>query len=654
MVDLENSDDTMMEHRTCVLAVMALVIMFETSGIQGNTGVYFQKMKTVHMSYSSWILTFSIDLHQYDTFFTNLDRQVAIFHRMMSRQPINTNSSWTAVHSRINSLFKAEDLQFNLEFDKLRSLFTDITNVLTSPSEGWEERSRKKRSLIPLGKAFSFLFGVANDEELTMVKQAVLELKTSQRRLIHIISGGLSIINATHRAIENNRHFMGQLADATMLLKRDLNTMYETITSDITPEIMFTHVTTQISTMYHIIFASFISLHHSLVELESQLAQLLQGKLPLTLVLPNTLKKALMEIQAHAPAYLELPYALDRIDLYYLLDVSLFHGNGQIHVAMDIPLVHKISRFTIYKVISMPIAHSKIGMSISYQLDHDFVAISKDKSRYMLLSQLDIEQCTGISTPYCQLEYPSLDINAAATCLTSLYFRNEALINDTCVITVSRKRSFPVIHGLGKGKWLISCHKEMGLEVTCPPSNVTDLRLLSGINEIQIPTQCQAYSRYFTLPQSLGSTIEIDIEPVILTTFNLTKLMETFSVNNLNGHKSELPSAGISFKMPTRDTVNDRIGKLQDELTYGFSTWDEDHLKVKKSHMALLLGALGCFGFIVLIILLICAIRRRSQLLITVRHYLNKRKNDNVNETTNPPRATQSFDTTFVKLSPLR
>lgn len=190
--------------------------------------------------------------------------------------------------------------------------------------------------------------------------------------------------------------------------------------------------------------------------------------------------------------------------------------------------------------------------------------------------------------------------------------------------------------------------------VQYPPSNVSTIWLRTGINELVIQPKCWAYSRYFTLPAILKGTSDIDIRHVALETFNLSQFVNNFMNESIksSGH-GKLTPTDFKFQLPA--TVSEiALTKLQDELRYGFGSWGDTHLKVKKSSMTALLVSLILFGIVAVALTLFLVVRKRQ-----IRAFIHRLcTRESVNEPTNPAPNSDPvpsiFETSFIKLSPLR
>ena len=65
---------------------------------------------------------------------------------------------------------------------------------------------RKRRSLLPfVGDALSWLFGTVSESDLKQIRNQISSLALNQRRIIHVVEQGLTIINESRVVIRENR-----------------------------------------------------------------------------------------------------------------------------------------------------------------------------------------------------------------------------------------------------------------------------------------------------------------------------------------------------------------------------------------------------------------------------------------------------------------
>ena len=153
--------------------------------------------------------------------------------------------------------------------------------------------------------------------------------------------------------------------------------------------------------------------------LKSDLELARQGNFAPTLVPIGQLKNILKIIRAQLPRDLFLPRILIRMDWYYSLLVHLLSDNGNIYIVLDLPLRNMKNRFDLYHVSQFP---GVIDMEkVYWDLDAPYIAISRDKSRYVLLSHVDAHLCKDL---VCKPNVAIMSYIQPKDCMLSL-FKND-------------------------------------------------------------------------------------------------------------------------------------------------------------------------------------------------------------------------------------
>ena len=172
---------------------MILYIILQWGATTALTeSVIFDPVGQIQTSKSSWIVSSAIDFGPYTTAVTNLK-----------------------IYSR--NLASIDDFQRIINFDKthehlIRLILYDVNSSITAINEAHDnfsdltgmihnENSRHKRSLLPLGGLFSFLFGTADQEDLDEIKRDVKTIYDNQMKQAEVLRDIISITNVSRTLI---------------------------------------------------------------------------------------------------------------------------------------------------------------------------------------------------------------------------------------------------------------------------------------------------------------------------------------------------------------------------------------------------------------------------------------------------------------------
>ena len=85
------------------------------------------------------------------------------------------------------------------DITEAHEIFTNISGMVHN------ENNRNKRSLLPLGGLFSFLFGTADQDDLDDIKKEVQTIYDNQVHQTEVLNDVISISNVSRTLINENR-----------------------------------------------------------------------------------------------------------------------------------------------------------------------------------------------------------------------------------------------------------------------------------------------------------------------------------------------------------------------------------------------------------------------------------------------------------------
>jgi len=158
----------------------------------------------------------------------------------------------------------------------------------------------------------------------------------------------------------------------------------------------------------------------------------LQGKLPVSLINPNTLQGILRKITLHLPEVYEVIKGTrtDKLYLYYeLLQVSVIGDAHIMKLIVNVPLKAAISQFTLYKVVALPTRVSKTNF-VQYSINYSYFGLENSRHDYILFKETNLLKCVMGEINICPAKtavYSSKTLN----CLSSIFFQTSTY-NSIC------------------------------------------------------------------------------------------------------------------------------------------------------------------------------------------------------------------------------
>ena len=160
--------------------------------------VVFQPMDQIHNGINSWILTTTIDFDPYKD---------AVFG--ISQYALKVKQSLTRYSESFQSNDPRYSLLLNMTMDDINLVLSEITSTQIETLNLIDnihrpKDFRTKRSLLPFGRLFHFLFGAAKDEDVKSMKQDVKRLYDNQISQSKVLNDVISIANIVRGLINEN------------------------------------------------------------------------------------------------------------------------------------------------------------------------------------------------------------------------------------------------------------------------------------------------------------------------------------------------------------------------------------------------------------------------------------------------------------------
>ncbi|CAG2210600.1 unnamed protein product [Mytilus edulis] len=392
--------------------------------IQEN--VVFHKVNEITTTRSNWLVTFVIDLAPFENFVNQLSKDIAQSFILAQRATLFYSKPGYEMYFRTLNNLKEE----------YRWLTGMYETILSGLQEYDKLQHRTKRSVLPfVGRIMSFLFGTVSDEDLRTINSNIRVLANNQKRISHVLSESLTIVNVTRAEVAQNRKTINSLTtglhdvdlklrNITTLLKKEIADL-ETFV-DIYAKLDV--ITSEMKLMVQ--RATFYFVH-----LNSQLNMLSLGHLSPSTINPTSFRFLLTEIQSQLPAYLKLPKdpIKDLWAYYQSLTCTTLIYERKIFVVISVPLLDYNNKFEVFKVFNLPIPmqsnKTNVNMVAKFNLESDYIAVNAERSKYILFDQNEIIQCTHPLVPYCAVSSPTYPINLTP-CVPTNCPANYGWLND--------------------------------------------------------------------------------------------------------------------------------------------------------------------------------------------------------------------------------
>ena len=267
-------------------------------------------------------------------------------------------------------------------------------------------------------------------------------------------------------------------------------------------------------------------------------------------------------------------------------------------VILTIPLADQSLVMNLYRVHNLPALHPKLHVQFQYQLEGEYLAITKDKQYAALPTARDIQICETTERYLCPLNQALYPVDKIEWCVYVLYKQDTERIGTYCTF-----RHANMAQSLDGYLWEVSSLKEEKMRIRClEDSHLEDIK--PPLTIIHIGNGCEGYSSNLFIPakSKLTSEDETLTRHVFFLEFNdeyqdLTKysLIQQLNLPQLTAEELEnLPNRLTALQPMTLNHLKDQIKPLT--LKYPFSV----HLNIVLIILIIsLLLMLASLGFIV-------------------------------------------------------
>ena len=463
---------------------------------QGSTSelkesVIFHKVEQIQTSKSSWILSSAIDLEPFNQAF----KQVKIYTRSIagSLAHLQSEREFDHHHKHLIELTRQDVNKSVITLDDTYDKFLQICSHIQSHNK------RYKRSLLPLGGLFSFLFGTADQKDLDSIKTQVKTIYENQVNQAQVLNDIVTITNVSRSLINENRLLINGMIQTVITLNSTLKEIQHDLFLLLTTrKFLLAHAETLVHS--HRLNIAVNDLVDDVKIVEQYMTMFSSGELNPNLISPEMLTKELVNIQKQLPPSLKLPEdPTQNIWHYYnFLSVSHTTHDNKIIVLIKLPLIDHDSSLDLYRIYNLPIFNPSLNKALTYQLEANTLAVSTDRNYATIPTESEFLECTLANGHFCNLRSALYHMQSSKLCVISLFLKDEIAISENCEMKVINITG-PLALYLDQGTWAIATTDTEQMEVTCPLQKHV-ISIDPPLSIINLQPACSAFSAKFKLP----------------------------------------------------------------------------------------------------------------------------------------------------------
>ena len=330
-------------------------------------------------------------------------------------------------HPRYMVLLNMTTDDISLALDEILNMLSEASNLITHIS------NTNKRSLLPFGCLFGFLFGTSDQADLNAIKADVKQLYQNQIDETNVLNDIISIMNVSRGLTNENIKKINNIIDTIISLNKTLRLIEGQLGPLYTARrFMFMH--TEFISHYTRIRMVTRQITDDINLIRSYLSTFTTGKITPQIIDQKHLRQELVKIYKQLPPKITLPdNPTTNIWHYYkFLTVTPVVDGNQLILMIRIPLLDTDSTMTLYRVYNLPIYNLTIGKALSYKLEGSNLAVSKDDSYVTILTEAEFIECTLAEGHFCGLNSALYHIDYSKWCLVPMFLKQDIRVTKDC------------------------------------------------------------------------------------------------------------------------------------------------------------------------------------------------------------------------------
>ena len=181
--------------------------------------VVFHPMNQIYNSISLWIITTAINFNPYkDALFS-----VNQYALKVKQSLLNYSESFHSSDPRCSLLLNMKIYDMDSVLYEITSSQIEAFNLINHIHKPKDIRT--KRSLLPFGGIFNFLFGIANDEDVRSMKQDIQKLYDNQISQAEVLNNVISKANNFRGLINANIMKINKIISAVSFLNDTMDSV---------------------------------------------------------------------------------------------------------------------------------------------------------------------------------------------------------------------------------------------------------------------------------------------------------------------------------------------------------------------------------------------------------------------------------------------
>ena len=420
-------------------------------------------------------------------FHPTLDRSKTESSTRNRRQPLDKDQTETTCHytSQRGGLTEEDILMLKQADELIKTKFLNYTT----------KHKRTKRFelagwIMGWGLGYFTSLRTIKDNIRTLQKQNQLQ----QNQIIELAH----YLNITYAHVSTNRYAINNLQVQLAQVNQSLMVTMKTV--------QFLRYTVVVITDVRIILSKLtlgvIGLQQNVKAIYEYLRVLSSKQVNPLLIPPDALREVLAHIKDDMKRNprLQLPEDLNvNIWNYYpIMNITPVVMDDFLLIILTIPLTDQSLEMNLYKVYNLPALHPELKVEFTYELEGEYLAITKNKLYAALPTAREIRICKGTGGYLCLMNQALYPIDRLEWCVYALFTDDKEKKREYCSIN-THKRDANKAQSLEGYLWAITAFKPEKMQIRClTNTHVIDIK--PPLTIIYVGNGCEAYSNNLFIP----------------------------------------------------------------------------------------------------------------------------------------------------------
>ena len=305
-------------------------------------------------------------------------------------------------------------------------------------------------------------------------------------------------LNITYAHVSTNRYSITNLQVQLTELNQALIAAME--------DAKFVKYTVAVITDIRIILAKLtlgiISLQQNVNAIYEYLRVLSSKQVNPLIIPPDALRRVLVQIKNDMKSNprLQLPEDpnVNIWNYYPIMKITPIVMDDFLLIRLTIPLTDQSLEMNLCKVYNLPALHLELKVEFTYELEGEYLAITKNKLYAALPTAREIRICKGTGGYLCLMNQALYPIDKLEWCIYALFTNNEEKKREYCSIN-THKRGANKAQSLEGYLWAITALEPGKMQIRClTDTHVIDIK--PPLTIIYVGDGCEAYSNNLFIP----------------------------------------------------------------------------------------------------------------------------------------------------------